>query len=218
METFVVWGVPGSPYLRSALLGLEEKGASWRLAPLGMGEAQSPAHLARHPFGRMPVLEHGDFRLYEVQAILRYLDRILPQPALTPADPRAAARMDQVLNITDWYVFPSVGSGVVFPRLIAPMFGLPTDEGKIAENLPKARVCLAELTRLLGDQAYFGGEQVSLADLHLAAQALFLGDFEEGRELAAPHANLRAWVARMDKRPSVQATAWERLTELASAA
>lgn len=218
MADFVVWGVPGSPYVRSALLGLEEKGASWRLAPLGMGEAQSPAHLARHPFGRMPVLDHGDFRLYEAQAILRYLDRILPEPALTPTDPEAAARMDQVLGVTDWYVFPQLSSGVVFPRLIAPMFGMPTDEAKIAENLPKARVSLTELARLLGHQPYFGGETVSLADLHLAPQVLFLGEFEEGRELAAPHDNLRAWAARMAARPSFAATSWERLSELATAA
>ncbi len=42
---------------------------------------QSAEHLARHPFGRVPVLEHDGFMLYETQAILRYLDRVLPQPA-----------------------------------------------------------------------------------------------------------------------------------------
>ena len=30
-ETIVIHGVPGSPYLRSALLGLEEKGLPYRL-------------------------------------------------------------------------------------------------------------------------------------------------------------------------------------------
>ena len=51
------------------------------------------------------MLEHNGFLLYETQAILRYLDRVLPTPALTPADPRRAARMDQVMNVTDWYLF-----------------------------------------------------------------------------------------------------------------
>jgi glutathione S-transferase len=32
----------------------------------------------------VPVLEHDGFLLYETQAILRYLDRVLPKPALTP--------------------------------------------------------------------------------------------------------------------------------------
>jgi glutathione S-transferase len=218
MAEFVVWGIPGSPYVRSALLGLEEKGVAWRLAPLGMGEIRTPEHLARHPFARIPVLEHGDFRLYEAQAILRYLDRIVAAPALTPTDPKAAARMDQVMNITDWYVFPHIGAGVAFQRVVAPKFGLPADEARVAENLPKARVCLAELARLLGEASYFGGEAVSLADLHLAPQATFLEEFDEGRALLAPHANLEAWLARMQARPSLQATTWDRVTEMAQAA
>jgi glutathione S-transferase len=218
MADFVVWGVPGSPYVRAALLGLEEKGARWRIAPLGLGDLRSPDHLARHPFGRMPVLEHGDFRLYEAQAILRYLDRIIPDPALTPADPKAAARMDQVMNIVDWYVFPQISGGIAFQRVVAPRFGLPVDEARIAENLPKARVCLAELARLLGDQPYFGGAAVSLADLMFAANASFLEEFEEGRDLLAPHANLKAWLARMQARPSLQATTWSQVNELAKAA
>ena len=33
MSEFVVYGVAGSPYVRSALLGFEEKGADYRFAP-----------------------------------------------------------------------------------------------------------------------------------------------------------------------------------------
>jgi glutathione S-transferase len=51
-------------------------------------------------------MDHGDFRLYESQAILRYIDRVFAGTPLTPANPRAAARMDQAMNINDWYLFP----------------------------------------------------------------------------------------------------------------
>ena len=80
MSAFVVHGVPGSPYLRAVLLGLEEKRAPYRLAAMALGEARAAAHLARQPFGRIPVFEHGDFQLYETQAILRYLDAVRPEP------------------------------------------------------------------------------------------------------------------------------------------
>jgi len=53
----------------------------------------------------VPVLEHDGFVLYETAAILRYLDRVLPDPRLTPADARRAARMDQLMSINDWYLF-----------------------------------------------------------------------------------------------------------------
>jgi glutathione S-transferase len=42
------------------------------------------AHLALHPFGRMPVLDHDSFRLYETQAILRYVADAFPgEPLVT---------------------------------------------------------------------------------------------------------------------------------------
>src|SRR5271167_2088970 len=99
MNEFVIHSIPGSPFGRAVLLALEEKSARYRLAPVAPGNFQTPEHLARHPFGRVPVLDHGDVRLYETQAILRYVDRsVLAQPALTPADPHRAGRMDQLMN------------------------------------------------------------------------------------------------------------------------
>src|ERR1700694_3242943 len=98
MSDFIVHSIPGSPFGRAVLAALEEKGASYRLSPVAPGSFKSPEHMARHPFGRVPVLEHGGFMLYETQAILRYLDRVLRAPALTPVDPKARARLDQVIN------------------------------------------------------------------------------------------------------------------------
>ena len=83
------------------LAALEEKSAPYSLSPVAPGTFRAELHLARHPFGRVPVLEHDGFRLYETQAILRYLDRVQPDPPLTPADPRQTARMDQVMSVND---------------------------------------------------------------------------------------------------------------------
>ncbi len=220
MSEFTVFSVPGSPFGRSVMATLEEKGASWRLAPLPPGSLKSSEHLARHPFGRVPVLDHQGFSLYETQAILRYLDRVKPTPALTPVDdPRCAARMDQVMNINDWYLFPGVGNVIVFHRLIGPrLMGQKPDEDAIAAAMPKARTAFAELARLLGEQAFFAGESLSLADLLVAPGISFFTDTPEWAELGAPHANLVAWLARIEARASMRATTWERVSELAKAA
>jgi glutathione S-transferase len=201
------------------LATLEEKGARYRLAPLAPNASKSPEHLARHPFGRVPAFEHDGFSLYETQAILRYLDRVLPQPALTPADPRAAARMDQVMNINDWYLFHGVGNVIVFHRVIAPqLMGLKPDEAAIEAAMPKARTVFGELARLLGEQAFFAGDALSLADLMVAPAVAFFTATPEWAELGLPHANLVAWLKRMEARPSLQATTWERVSEMAKAA
>jgi len=49
---------------------------------ISRGAHHSDAHLARNPFGRIPVLEHRGLQVYESQAINRYLDAVLPGPAL----------------------------------------------------------------------------------------------------------------------------------------
>ncbi|MEA2894852.1 MAG: glutathione S-transferase [Bradyrhizobium sp.] len=50
MSDFIVHSAAGSPFGRSVLTTLEEKGASYRLSPVAPGTFQSPEHLARHPF------------------------------------------------------------------------------------------------------------------------------------------------------------------------
>jgi glutathione S-transferase len=211
MAEFVVHGVPGSPYVRAALLGLEEKAADYRIERLDPMAGKSPEHLSRHPFGRMPVLDHGDFRLYETQAILRYLDRVIPEPGLTPADPRAEARMNQVIGIVDCYVMHDISSPIVFQRLIAPQFGMPVDEDRFAAALPRACVCIDETARLLGDQPYMTGEAISIADLLLAAHLDFVPGVDEGRQMLGRHPNLLAWLERMNARPSMMNTTFETL-------
>ncbi|HEX5264199.1 MAG TPA: glutathione S-transferase family protein, partial [Phenylobacterium sp.] len=182
MSPIIIHGVPGSPYVRKPLLVCEEKGVPYRLAAMafGAGAHKQPAYLAMHPFGRLPTIEHGDFVLYEAQAIARYIDRAFEGPALTPADPRAAARMDQVMNIIDWYVMPSITSGIGFNRVVKPRFGMPVDEAKIAESLPMARTCVEALETILGGQAYLAGETVSLADLFAIGHLDFLAQTPEG--------------------------------------
>lgn len=217
METFVVHGIPGSPYVRAALLGLEEKGLPYRLAAMGFGDTKGEAHLKRQPFGRIPAFEHGELRFYETQAMLRYLERVASSPALVPTDPRAELRMNQLIGICDWYVIREVSSGITFPRLIAPKFGMPVDEAAIAAAIPGARVCVAEVARLMGQGRYLVGEAVSLADLMLAPHLTWLPDSAEGRELLAPYPALGAWIDRMNGRPSMIATTWERLNAIAAA-
>jgi glutathione S-transferase len=165
MSDIVVYGVPGSPFMRAVQMGLEEKQAAYRIQAIGPGEAKSEAYLKKHPFGRVPAFEHGDFGLYETQAILRYLDDVFPEPPFEPSDPHAAARMNQIIGINDWYFFPKAAAVIVFNRIVGPtLLGTTTDEAAVAAAVPMARVCVAELDRLLGAQQFLAGNQLSIAD------------------------------------------------------
>jgi len=219
MPEFIVHSIPGSPYGRAVLAALEEKRADYEFAPVAPGTLRAEPHIFRHPFGKIPVLEHNGFALYECQAILRYLDRVLPSPPLTPADPKAAARMDQAMNINDWYLFQGVGNVIGFQRVVGPiLMGLTPDEAAIAEAMPRAQVVFAELARLLGDQDFFAGEAVSLADLMIAPHVEFLTRAPEWELLGVPYPNIVSWIRRMEARPSLRATTWDKVAEMAKAA
>jgi glutathione S-transferase len=216
MNDIVVYGIPGSPYLRSALLGLQEKGAGYRLAVVGRDIATyGEEHLQRHPFGRIPILEHGDFRLYETQAILRYLDAVLPGVALQPTGARAIARMSQIAGIVDWYVFPSISVGITAERFMSQKFwNRAPDEANIARALPRARICLQELARLQGSAEFLAGDTLSIADLMVAPHLQFFRGTPEAEALMQGTA-LDDWLKRMQTRPSMQATEAERLKQAA---
>lgn len=218
MSGMVIHGVPGSPYVRAALLALEEKGADYRFAAMRFGTLKDPEHLARHPFGRIPAFEHDGWKLYETQAIMRYVDAVIPGPALQPTEPHAAARMNQLMGITDWYFMPQVSSQITFNRLVAPKFGLPVDETKVAAALPNAQTCVAEIARLLDGHTWLAGDRISLSDLLLAPHLSMFALTEEGKTVLRDHSALTAWLARIEARPSMKTTTWEALTTRAQAA
>ncbi len=204
MSDFIIHGLAGSPYVQAVLITLAEKGESATLHPPGPTGLKAQPHLSRHPFGMIPALEHGDFTLYETQAILRYLDRLLPNPPLTPSDIRQAARMDQVMNIADHYLMNRVNRIIGFQRIVGPMLmGLTPDLAVIAEAMPHGHTVFKVLNDLLANQPFFAGNTLSLADILALPHLNMLARTPEWAELTASTPNLTAWRTAMNTRPSV---------------
>ena len=218
MSGMIVHGIPGSPYVRAALLSLEEKGAAYEFAAMAPGTLKQQPHLSRHPFGRIPAFEHDGWMLYETQAIMRYVDAVIPGPRLQPDDPRAAARMNQLIGITDWYVMRQVSIPITRNRVVAPRVKRPVDENEIVGAIPNARICIAEIARLLDGHAWLAGDALSLADLLLAPHLSMFAQAPEGARILREYENLSRWLARIEARPSMKATTWDRLLERAAAA
>jgi glutathione S-transferase len=149
---------------------------------------------------------------------MRYVDAVVPGPRLQPEGARAAARMDQLMNIIDWYLMPQVSATITFNRVVAPRFNRPVDEDAISRALPNARICIAEIGRLLDGHSWMAGEALSLADLLLAAHLSMFAQAPEGAQMLREHENLSTWLARLEARPSMQATTWDRLLERVAAA
>jgi glutathione S-transferase len=190
----------------SARLALAEKGVAHELVEVTAGGFREEPHISRHPFGKVPAFEHDGFALYETQAILRYIDEAFPSAPLQPIELRPFARMNQIMGIVDAYLAPSLVGGVLYPRIVAPRLGLPTDEAKVAASLPQVKLCLSEIARLAGDQQFLADDMLNLADLMVVTPLCYFKKFPEGQAQLAELPTLAAWLRRMEERQSLQVT------------
>jgi glutathione S-transferase len=202
----ILYGPVGSTYVWSARLALAEKGATHELVDVPFGAHREMPHLKRHPFAKVPAFEHDGFALYETQAILRYVDERFAGTPLQPEDVHEFSRMNQLIGIVDAYLWPAVAGAVLVNRILVPRQGGTPDEAAIAAALPRARLCLAEIDRLMAENPFLAGAHLSLADLMVLPLLYYFGRIGDGRPLMAEHPKLEVWVGRMAERQSFAVT------------
>lgn len=207
MSQPIVHGPAISTYVRSVRLALHEKGVAHELKEVDIvaGAHKQPPHTSRHPFGKVPAFEHDGSTFYETSAILRYVDEVFPGPALLPSTPKGRVLANQVMSIVDSYGYTPAVANIFIPRVLVPMLGGQTDMEKVESAKAPAALFVKELERLLGSNQFYGGSNVSLADLHVFPVLTYLAATPEGKAILEGAPNLRGWMGRIAKRPSVQA-------------
>lgn len=206
MSQPIVYGDAISTYVRSVRLALEEKGVPHTLESVDLikGQHKEAGHLARHPWGKMPAFEHDGSVSYEASAIMRYVDEAFSGPALMPSTPAGRLRVNQVISIVDSYGYPASITNIFIPCVLVPALGGETDRGLVEAAKPQAALFLKEIGRLLGNAKYFGGESVSLADLHVLPVLSYLNATPDGQALIGETPSIAAWLGRMNERSSVR--------------
>ena len=203
MADVILHGFPPSTYTWTARLICEEKGVPHDLEAIEFG---SPAHLALHPYGKIPIMEHGDFRLYETIAIGRYIDAVFDGPALQSSDVKERAEMDKWVNAISDYWYGVFIRKLVFNRLVRPSRGLPVVESEVEEAVPLVDGYLALAEEALTKHEFLAGANLTFADLFLAPILFHTAVTEEGKQALAKAPKVSAWLQKMQARPSVAAT------------
>ncbi|MFB9905676.1 glutathione S-transferase family protein [Allokutzneria oryzae] len=220
-----VYGTTTSAATHPVLTVFAEKGHEPELVHVSIlgGADKSPENLKRQPFGEVPVLEDDGFLLYESRAIIRYLDRRLSGPSLTPSDAREHGLMEQWISIEQCYVsgpvWTVVRGGPVYDLIRqSPAFRTMPPAPDTAE-LARARGELARAfdvaDRDLAGRAYLAGDQFSLAEVSWLPYLEYLFA-SHGGDLVLERPNLADWWQRISSRPSWQKVG-KVLTDLESA-
>ncbi len=203
----IVYGPAGSTYVWSTRLTLAEKGVTHRLVEVPFGAHREAEHIERQPFAKVPAFEHDDFMLYETQAIIRYIDERFAGTPLQPEDVHRWSRMNQLIGIVDAYAWPAIAGKILYNRVLVPRFlGGTPDEEAIEAAMPRARLCLSEIARLMEDYPFLAGEHLSLADLMVFPLLYYFARIPEGAAPLAEHPKLGEWLGRIDERQSVRVT------------
>lgn len=202
----VLYGLERSVYTRIARLALLEKGVSHLFETVEIFGPQGVPreHLARHPFGRIPVLRNRDFELYETAAITRYVDDAFPGTALQPSRPEERARMNQIISVLDAYAYRPLVWGVFVRHLEEPRS--QPNGADFAGQLATARNCLSALDRLQSQESCLAGKSLTLADLHAYPILCYFALVPEGSAVLGEFPKLARWFEVMRQRPSVKAT------------
>ena len=198
-----VFGFPRSTYVKVVRLILTEKGVDYRFHDTET-EMYLPVHLARHPFGRVPALQHDDFLLYETSAIAVYVDEVFDGPKLTPEEPRRRARMNQWISNLNAYFYPEMIFHVGHERLVYPELGIPGNDRIVQRALPNVIRALEVMEQELADgRPFIVGDRLTMADFFLLPTLFAFGLTPEGKKLMPRFPAVERWNARMGALPSV---------------
>lgn len=203
MTQLILHGPPQSSYVRTARMTALEKGLDARLVPV---EFKSPAHLAMHPWGRVPILRDGELELIETAAITHYLDAIGSGPSLVPTEPRPRAECAQWISVINAYVYSDVVLNYVFHYIFPKTADQQPDRALIARDTPAVEHDLRRIEQGFRGE-WLTGSTLSLADLFLAPILAYAAMFPEVQAMLETAPNLRRFREAMSRRPSFVETA-----------
>jgi glutathione S-transferase len=192
-----------STYTRTTCMVCEEKGIKYVLMERPL---HAPEILAIHPFGKMPVLRHGDVELFESKAIATYLDRSFPAPFVFPSDPHLAALAEQWVSLVNTVMDRTLIRTYLFAYIAPKTADGAPDREAIDAVMPAVREQIGILDKAVAKTGYLVGEQFTFADINLLPILHRLGQLPEGANALAATAHLARYYDRHAARPSFKST------------
>ena len=205
--TLVLYGSNLSPFVRKVRVLLIEKGVDYTLDQINPFR-QPPEFAAISPLKRIPVLRDTDMpepnTLPDSSVITDYLENKFPEPALYPKAHFARARALWFEEYVDSGVFPVMGPGLFFERVVKKFQRGVTDQAlctrTVSQSLPPFFDYLEQEIR---GKAFFVEDRFTIADIAVAS--VMANYRHSGEELDAARWPFFAdYVAKILSRPSFQ--------------
>jgi glutathione S-transferase len=192
-----------STYTRVVCMVCEEKGIEYVLTETLLGSAEL---FAVHPFGKMPLLRHGDFELCESKAIATYLDRSFDGPELLPSDPRRLALTEQWVSLVNTHIDRTLIRTYLFSYIAPKTADGRPDREAIEAVMPAVREQVAVLDKAVAGSGCLVDDLFTFADINLLPILYRLQQAPEGAAALAAAPHLARYYERHAARPSFART------------
>lgn len=198
-----VIGSTRSSYTRVVRMTCEEKGIDYVLTEVKLG---APEIFAIHPFGKMPVMRHGDVELFESKAIATYLDRCFPGPSLFPSEPVPAALVEQWVSLVNTLVDRTLIRTYLLAYAAPKTADGKPDRQAIEAVTPALREQIEVLDKAVARTGYLVNDRYTFADINLMPILYYMRLVPEGAEALGRATHLAAYYGRHAERPSFKST------------
>jgi glutathione S-transferase len=198
-----------SPYAEKIRLCLGRKGLPWRSVQAPMVMPKPDLVELTGGYRRVPVLQVGADVYCDTHLIARVLDRLQPEPPLSPPGQET---LEQALSLWGETSFMMVvlaffGMGGVFDEafledrrktMVPPGMNLDASKALVPTKLTQLRAHLADLERLLRDgRRFLLGDEPSLADFSTFHPIHMLQVHPRTAALLSPLESVPGWLERV---------------------
>ncbi|WP_373540025.1 glutathione S-transferase family protein [Chamaesiphon sp.] len=189
------------PFAHRVRLTLQVKGVPFE--SIEIDPQNKPTNfLEISPYGKVPVLKHGDNRVWESAIVNEYLEETFPDPPLLPTDPMQRAQARIWINFADTRLFATTG------KLLHGRDPHPTT---LLNELSEHLLFMEHegLRKNPASAPYWLGTELSLVDLTFHPWFEQLAVLEHFRGFGLPSGldRLQEWEAAVAEREAVRSIA-----------
>jgi glutathione S-transferase len=169
MSQLHIWGRISSINVRKVVLAAQWMGLDFKRTDAGLsyGINKTPAYLAMNPNGQIPVMQDGDFTLWESNVVVRYLCAKHSMGSLYPTDLQQRFDAERWM---DWQqtTMNNVGRAAFVEWIRTP--GAQPDMAVIAKSVASTEPQLAMLDAHLAQRLFMVGDAMTMADFPIACE------------------------------------------------
>ena len=188
--------------MTKVLLTADQLGVEYEYVHLNpaAGEIKSPEHLARHPLGKIPVLEDDGHFIYESAAICRYLANVSDSD-MYKGDAKQVAAIDQWIDFMSHHIGKWIGVFFFQEVVQNRFFNKEIDEEAMQEARGFLNEQLPVMDNQLQDKQYLTGDKITIADTIAFA---FLNIHEVTAFEFNEYANINRWYESIKSSPAYE--------------